>query len=92
MIEVCVLSTCGKKKDTSTVKREMRNAISGLMKENIAESLSSRVHRCKMTSDEEATLLKRFKLKALEVMQKISNDCSDVKASVVPLQGDTWTA
>ncbi|XP_063447941.1 interferon-induced very large GTPase 1-like [Mytilus trossulus] len=91
MIKVCFLSMCGKMKDTSTVKSEMRNAISGMMKEHIAESLFGRIHRCKMTSDEESTLLKRAKSKALEVMQQISNVCSDVKASAVPLQGDTWT-
>ncbi|CAC5368370.1 unnamed protein product [Mytilus coruscus] len=33
MITVCLLSVFGKMKDTSTVKSEMRNAISGMMKE-----------------------------------------------------------
>ncbi|XP_071177784.1 interferon-induced very large GTPase 1-like [Mytilus edulis] len=89
---ICILSVDGQVRSTANIKYEMRKAISGMMKENVEESLYKRVHKCQIATDEEEIAFRNGKQKALTVLHKIPKDCLNLKEAVLPLQGETWTA
>lgn len=92
MVKVCFLAVDGQMTSTSDVRSQIRKAIAGMMTQNIGESVYDRLPRCLIATDEETLVYKTAKLKALTVFNLIPNVCMNVKETVVPLQGETWSS
>ncbi|CAG2243126.1 Interferon-induced very large GTPase 1 [Mytilus edulis] len=91
-INISILSVEGQVRSTSIIKSEMREAISGMMKANVEESLYKRVYKSKITTDEEDIVFRNAKQKAFAVLNGIPKDCVNLKEAVLPLQGETWAS
>lgn len=88
----CILSMAGQMRSISLIKTEIKKAISGMMRDDVKETLYSKLSRCKIRIDEEAIIHRHTKLKALKVLKHIPDDYLDLKESVVPLQGEAWAS
>ncbi|XP_071177785.1 interferon-induced very large GTPase 1-like [Mytilus edulis] len=90
LVNICILSMDGQMRSSSNTKTEMRKAIAAMMKENVDESVYSRISKCKLKVDEEDIIYRNARQNALDVLKHFPKEIS--KETVVPLQGANWAS
>ncbi|XP_063447942.1 up-regulator of cell proliferation-like [Mytilus trossulus] len=69
LVNICILSKDGQMRSSFNTKTEMRKAIAAMMKENVDESVYSRISKCKLKVDEDDVIYRNARQNALNVLK-----------------------